>query len=232
MEQSAFGRLLSVLISPRRTFEALAAKPTWLPPLLLLLVLGGVVGVLVSQKMDMREVVRQQLEQRGAVDEEKLEQAVAVAEKFGSVFALGGVVFSAALYFGLGFIFWVAFRMMGSDIDYLRSLSTSLHGLIPNGIAALLAIPVILGRETIGAAEARQGNLLASSLAALATEDTGPALRAVMGSLDVFALWSLVLLGLGFQVVGRVSKGTAWAVVLVLWLFWVLAKVGLSVVFS
>lgn len=232
MEQSPFGRILAVLVSPRRTFEALAARPTWLPPLLLLLVLGGLAGVLVTQKMDMREVVRERLEQRGAVDEERLEQAVQVAEKFASVFALGGVALSGGLYFGVGLIFWVAFRMMGSDIDYLRSLAVSLHGLLPNGIAALLAIPVILGRETIGAAEARSGNLLASSLAVFAGEDTGQGLRALLGSLDVFALWSLVLLALGFQVVGRVSRTTSWAVVLTLWLLYVLGKIGLSVAFS
>jgi hypothetical protein len=232
MEQSAFGRVLSVLVSPRRTFEALAAKPTWLPPFLILLALGGTAGVLVSQKMDMREVIRSQMESRGAVDEQRFEQAVAMTEKFGTVFALGGVAFSAGLYFAVGLVFWVALRLMGSDIDYVRSLATSLHGLVPNAIAALLAIPVILGRETIGAAEARSGNLLASSLAAFAGEDTGPGLRALLGSLDVFAIWSLVLLALGFQVVGRVSKTTSWAVVLVLWLLYVLAKVGLSALLS
>jgi hypothetical protein len=232
MEQSAFGRVVSVLMAPRRTFEALAAKPTWLPPFLLLLVLGGAVGLLVTQKIDMRETIREQMGQRGAIDEQKFEEAVAMTEKFGSVFAIGGVAVSAGLYFALGLIFWVAFRMMGSDIDYIRSLATTLHAMVPNAIAALLAIPVILSRETIGAAEARSGNLLASSLAIVAGEDSGPALRAFLGSLDVFAIWSLVLLALGFQIVGRVSRATSWAVVVVLWLVYVLAKVGLSALFS
>jgi hypothetical protein len=232
MEQSAFGRVLSVLVSPRRTFEALAAKPTWLPPLLILLALGGVAGVLVSQRIDMREMIRAQMEQRGAVDEEKFEDAVAMTEKFGTVFASAGVVFSAGLYFAVGLVFWVALRMMGSDIDYMRSLATCLHAMVPNAIAALLAVPVILGRETIGAAEARSGNLLASSLAAFAGDDSGPGLQAFLGSLDAFAIWSLVLLALGFHIVARVSKNVSWAVVLVLWLLYVLAKVGLAALFS
>jgi hypothetical protein len=36
----------------------------------------------------------------------------------------------------------------------------------------------------------------------------------------------------GFHIVGRVSKNVSWAVVLVLWLLYVLAKVGLAALFS
>jgi hypothetical protein len=49
---------------------------------------------------------------------------------------------------------------------------------------------------------------------------------------DLFALWSVLLLTLGYAVVARVSKGVAAGVVVAAWLVWIGIKIGLAVLFT
>src|SRR5215510_1214607 len=75
-------------------------------------------------------------------------------------------------------LFWVGARLLGSEITYRTSWATTLHGLMPAAIAALLAVPVILGRASLTDEEAR-GGMLASNLAFLAPAGAGPGLRSL-----------------------------------------------------
>ena len=45
MKDSGWGRLLGVLVAPGETFRSIAERPTWLPPLLLLALLGAGAGL-------------------------------------------------------------------------------------------------------------------------------------------------------------------------------------------
>ena len=40
MEDSSFGRLIGVLVSPGKTFRSIAERPAWLVPFLVLMVLS------------------------------------------------------------------------------------------------------------------------------------------------------------------------------------------------
>jgi hypothetical protein len=71
-----------------------------------------------------------------------------------------------------------------------------------------------------------------SNLGAFLPADTAPALLAAASSLDVFALWSLVLLVIGFRRIPALSRGSATAIPIVLWGAWVAAKVGWRLVFG
>ena len=44
---------------------------------------------------------------------------------------------------------WVAFKLLGSEISYMPSLSVRLHAWMPRWSGALLSLPVILSRPTL-----------------------------------------------------------------------------------
>jgi len=111
------------------------------------------------------------------------------------------------------------------------SLAVTLHGLVPGAVAALLSIPVVLGSETLEYEAVKSGSLLASNAAVFAPEDAGPVLTSVLGSLDVFSLWTMALLVIGYRLAAKVTRGTAIGAVVGLWLVYVLGKaafVGLT----
>ena len=55
MEESAFGRVVSVLVSPTKTFESIRQRPTWLVALVVLIGISIVAGAMVSAKIDCGE---------------------------------------------------------------------------------------------------------------------------------------------------------------------------------
>jgi len=237
MENSSFGRLIGALFSPGKTFRSIAERPTWAVALIAMLAVGTVVGVLVNKRIDqdeLRQVVKERIEKsQGPATPEQLERGMEMAEKINAVSRWLIPVISAAFYLLLNLIFWMAFRFFAaSNLSFNSSFSVLLHGFMPQAVSALLAIPVVLSRESIGVQEAQSGGILASSLAAFAPEDAGKAVRALLSSLDFFSIWTLVLLIIGYHLAARVSKATAATVVLALWALYVAAKVGLSALFG
>lgn len=219
----SWGRPLGVLVSPRPTFESIARRPSWLAPLLILLALYLALQVLVTQRIDMEAVMRQAMEERNQpVDEEQIAAMSEMQSKVGLACQVvvfpAGMLLIAALFLGLT-------HLAGGEIGFKKSLAVTVHGLMPNALAWLLTVPVVLGRREIDVSEAQSG-LLASHLGVLAPEDAPAWLTALLGRIDLFSIWSLLLLGLGLHLVGGLSKRAAAAVVLVVWLLWVGLMVG------
>lgn len=228
MEDSGLGRMIGVLVSPEKTFRSIAERPTWVVALVVLVLLGAAAGYLVFQKLDMAEVISQSMAGRGQqVSDEELERATEMVERFGWLGALVGALIVAPLGFLVfALVFWVVFKLQGGEFDYQTSLSVTLHSLMPVAVSSLLSLPVIYSRETIGLEESQRG-VLVSNLAPLAPEEAGPALTALLASIDLFTIWSLVLFTIGYSIVGRVSKTSAGLTVVTMWIVYVLAKVGL-----
>ncbi|HEY0783979.1 MAG TPA: YIP1 family protein [Thermoanaerobaculia bacterium] len=232
LTDSSLGRLVGVLVSPVQTFRSIARRPTWIAPLLVLAILGCGLGVLVAQRIDYSESVRKRMEQQGVkASDEQVERSMQLIKKFAPYGAAGfALVVFPALYLLVAAVFWVAFKMVGGETSYKTSLSVLLHGSLPTGIAALAAIPIVWGRASLSPEEMqRTGGVLLSSAAAFAPEGAGPALLALLGSLDVFIFWCLVLWVIGYQEATGVSRKLSASVVVILWVLFVAGKVGFRV---
>lgn len=238
MENSEIGRLLGALVSPGKTFRSIAERPTWVAALLLLLVLTAAVSVLVQERIDpddMRKAFAERIEksQGGKASDADVDRAVGMARKVSSVTRWFVPVFAAVFYLIVAGLFLAAFRFFGgSELSFKTSFSTALHAFMPGAVAALLALPVILSRERISMQEAQGGSLLASNLGAFAPEDASPVVKALLGSVDFFSIWTVCLLILGYRLTAKVSTATAATVVLLLWAVAVAAKVGLAAAFG
>ncbi len=230
MEQSGFGRLVGVLTSPGKTFKAIAEQPTWAVALLVLIGLGLVVGIMMNGKMDWAEITRESMEARGQeVPEDQMEGIIDFQEKFGPMMMIGGSLLGTpAVYLLLALVFMVLFKMLGGELGFLPSFSVLLHGMMPRAVLALLSIPVVLSKDELGFEELKDSSVLVSNLAAFAPEDAGPGLIALLSSIDLFSIWTVVLLVIGYSSVARVSRGAAAAGVVGLWAVYVVGKVGLS----
>jgi hypothetical protein len=229
MKDSSFGRLLGVLVAPGETFKSIAERPTWLLPMIVLIALGGGMQWLLQSRADPEEMVREQTRAFGVeLTQEQMDKAVEQARDPGrrTVGLVVGLVIATAFNFVFAVLLWMGFRMFGSEIDYRTSLATTVYGLVPLGLAALLNIPLILARGTLGFQDVMAGGVLMSNLGFVAPADAGMATRGLLQSVDFFSLWAIVLLVIGFRATARVSRGTAIGVVLSIWLLGVAVKVG------
>ncbi len=234
MEDSSFGRLFGVLFSPGKTFRSIAERPTWLVPLLALMLVTGAVWYLAGSRIDFRETIPASMKQSGReVPPEQLEPQIEFMEKAGRYiygFSTPFVVALFILFFAL--IYWLVFKLLGAEFSYKSSFSVVLYASVPALVAALLSLPVILSKPSLGFDDIKTGTFLASNLAFLAPEDAPAWVAAALASVDFFSLWSLALTIIGFRAVSRLSTQAVAATAIVIWLIAVGIRVGWTALFS
>lgn len=236
LEDSSFGRLIGVLVSPGKTFRSIAEMPTWLVPFLVLMALSLMVGWFLFSRVDPEEMVRYQLgkfaDQMPAEDVDKMiHDAENMTTGKRLLQTAIGLPVAALSYAALAAVFLVAFKLLGSEMTFKQSLSTYLYGTTPLAVAALINLPLILIRDTISPEEMMGGGVLVASPSILASEETSAVIRSLLGSLNFFTLWTLALLILGYRTVARVSTAAASGAVITLWLLWVAGKAGFAALF-
>jgi hypothetical protein len=234
MENSSFGRLFGVLFSPGKTFRSIAERPTWAVALLALMIVSGGVWYMAGGRIDYRETIPASMQQSGReLPAEQLEPQIEFMEKFGHYvygFSVPFVMAFFCLFFAL--IYWLAFKLLGAEFGYKSSLSVVLYASVPVLVSALLSLPVILSRASLGFDDIKTGSFLASNLAFLAPEDAPAWVTAALASLDFFSLWGLALTIVGFRAVSRLSTQTVATTAIVIWLIGVGLRVGWAALFS
>jgi hypothetical protein len=230
-EGSSARNLIQALVAPRDAFGSLARRPTTALALVVLVLLGVVaIHVMMSRvpaesMLASIEASGQELPEKAKENPERLLK-IALWSQTVAAFLIG-----PALYLAMAGVFLVLFRMLGSDLTFRQSLATTLHGMLPFGVAAIVGVVVALGRTEISLEELQAGGVVASNLGFLADEETGKVARALLTSVDLFSAWCVTLLALGFRIVARVSAGAAWAVVLAVWTVGIVVKLGAAVAF-
>ena len=225
-----FGRIVGVFTSPKQTFGSIAERPSWLAPLLLCAVLATCVGAMLNTKMNWGEYIRHKAEDNprfAQLSEEQKDQALAGQIKFWSNFSYGvGVVAVpiSALIFAL--IYWGAFNVFrGAGLRFGQSFGIVTHAFLPTAISSILAL-IVLPLKSYGDVDPE--NVLATSLKAYLPETAPKTLLALGGSLELFWIWCLVLVAIGFAAANskKIKPGASFGIVFGLWAVWVLAKVA------
>jgi len=233
-------RIFGALFRPKATFESIAQRPTWLAPVLLSLAVSIAATLAVGQHVGWRNVVTKQIESnpRAQKQMEKLsadqrdqviDQQAKVAPIFGYVIAVVApflipVVIGAIC---LGVLNLVA----GANTNFKASLSIVAYGFLPWAIHGLLTILIIFLKDpsTIDVQ-----NAVASNAGAFLSDEAPKWLVSLLGSLDIFSFWTMALMAMGFSAINpkKISIGKGFGLVLAVWLFWVIVKVGLAAAFS
>jgi len=228
---SAVSRIGGVLFSPVKTFESLARRPTWLAPLLLWTVLSLALTAVMLPRMDFEGMMRARMEKSGqTVSDEQLEKTIAIQKRFAGLGYVWGGLVPTVLSLLLAGIFFLAFKAFGSDLSFRHSFGVTTHAFVPGVLASVLYIPLLLRQEKVD--PSNMGDLLRSNLGFLVEKESAPAVHALLQSLDLFTFWTLALLVIGYAASARVSRGKSAALILTLWLLYVLGKAGWAALFG
>jgi hypothetical protein len=229
-----FGRLIGVFVSPKQTLASIAERPSWLAPLVLLVVLGTSVGALLNTKMNWGEYIRHKAEENARfsqLSEEQKDQAVAGQIKFWSSFSYGAaIVFVplSTLFFAL--IYWGAFNLFsGAGLRFGAAFGITTHAFLSTAIANILAL-IILPLRSYGDVDPE--NIVATSLRAYLPDGASKPLVALGGSVELFWIWFLVLVAIGFAAANpkKIKPAASFGIVFGLWGVWVLGKVAWALI--
>ena len=229
LEDSSAGRLIGALVSPAKTFRSIAERPTWALALVVLLLAAGAVGFVSAKRTDYREMITRSLKESGReVPAEQLEKQIEITQKVAPYFAAGSGVFVLIIVLIVTLLYWIVFKLLGSDFTYLSGLAVTLHAAMPAVVSLLLSLPVILSHKTLGYDDLKTGTFLQSNLAFLAPAGARPWLIALYASVDFFSLWSLVLTIIGYRALSRLSTQAVAITVVLVTLLFIAVRVGLA----
>jgi hypothetical protein len=230
-----FQNLVDVFFSPREAFTRIVRKPSILLPLVgyVILVLGFT-GIWM-QKMDAREFMKTQIEESGRADKIPAEQREAIIEqqaKWMPVFAwvMGPVGIAVTLLVIAGALMFIFRFFYSSEVTFRQAFAIVTWIFFAVGLVSTPLILLVLqlkGDWNINPQEAIQANLgllLDKSTAA-------KPLWALLSSIDLFSLWMIFLLAVGFGVASRKETSSAIWGVAIPWIVIVLCKVGWAAMF-
>ena len=230
-EVSAVGRIPGAFFSPVRTFESIARRPTWVAPLLIWTILSVATTAVLLPKIDYEQLVREALQRRGqTIPEDRMASIVERQKKFGSIFGwVGGAATPAALSALVAVVIWGSFKVFGYDARFSQAFGATTHAYLPGVLKGAFLMFLVSRQETVN--PQNLGDLLSSNLGFLVPADSSKALHALLASFDVFALWVVVLLVIGFAAAAKTRRGAAAGIIGTLWVLTVALRVGWNVLF-
>jgi len=225
---SPFGRVIGVLFSPKPTFEDIARKPGWILPVILMTVLSIIAVVALNQRMNWREYISDKLEKdsrTAQMSAEQKERQVDISSKVTVyvVYAVG-VLAPIVMAVVLGAILMGAYNLLGgAGASFSQSIAIAAH----SSLVGLISTPIfllVLFLRPAGTIDPE--NPVVTNLAALLPEESAKWLFTLCKSLDIFTIWTLILIAIGFAAVNpRKLKGAkSFVIVFGIWGVYVLVR--------
>src|SRR6202047_2310199 len=233
---SPFGRIIGVFFSPTATFEDIVRKPSWVLPVILLTLFSIGVSFAINQRINWREFISQQMEkspQSANMSAEQKEQRIEGGAKFSPVFTyciglLGPII--GILVVAL--VMWGAYSLLGrANANFGTSFSITAHAFMTGLLSSILFI-LVLYLKPYGTVDLE--NPVATNLAAGLPDDSSKWLVALLKSIDVFTIWTLILLAIGFAAANskKLRGGKAFTIAFSVWAAYVVCRVGWTFIFS
>jgi Yip1 domain len=233
-------RLIGVLFNPKATFSDIAQRPGWIAPMVVLLLTSIGLSVTFGQRVDWVEVSKQQIAKSkwasSQIDQLKEDQKQSVYEQAAArtkiIRYVRGFIgwpllllISSAVYLG-------AFKLLGgARTNFAAAFSITTFANLPVGLRELIAIPVTLLKDS---AAIDPENFLVSNPAAILGNDLPTWQMVPLASLDIFGLWALLLVAVGFSASDpkKLPLGKSVGIIFSVWLAFTLFFTMLAWVFS
>ena len=218
---SGFQRVIGVLMTPNETFASIARQPDWLVPLVIILVVSLVAGIIFAQRVDFISPMREAMEQNKNMSPDQIDRAVRISSAVAKVFSYASPLLSVISLLIIAAVLLLVFRLFGGEGDFRQAFSVVAYSWMPGIIKSIVVIAIVAARSVSASDLA---TLLRSNLAFLVTMKDHPMLFVLLSSLDVFTIWLLALLIIGFAYVSRLSRSKSAAIVISLWVVVTLFK--------
>ena len=233
---SPVGRIIGVFFSPKATFEDIVRKPSWVLPVVLLTLFSLGVSFAINQRINWREFMSQQIEkspQAASMSAEQKEQRIEGGAKFSPPFTYAiGLLGPIIGMLVVALVMWGAYNLLGgANTDFGTSFAITAHAFMTGLLSSLLFI-VVLYLKPYGTVDLE--NPVATNLAAILQDDSSKVLVALLKSIDVFTIWTLILLAIGFAATNpkKLRGGKAFTIAFSVWAAYVVCRVGWAFIFS
>ena len=239
-------RLSGVLFSPGKTFEDINRKPTWLAPIIIATIISGafVVYHQFVVKADWIAIAGEEMKRAAALgaapNRPMRPQELARTAAFNRAVTTASYLIEPPITcLILAAVFALALMLMQAQATFRKILSVVAWSYCGVGLISTVVLAGSMwarGFEDVRALTVQKlANLSLSNPGVLLPSNASPSLRALLDSIDLFSVWLIVLLAMGFAATGgskRITTSGTGAVVAVLWALYVVGKIGWAALFG
>ena len=237
----SFGETLTgIFFEPTKTFESLRERPRFIVAMIISIVAIMTFTIMYTQKIGYDRIIREAIEnspRTAQLTPEQRQQQIEMQTKpifkvIGYVFP---VIFIAVFFLAIAGLYLLGTTLMGGRMRYKQALAVLNYSSLPPVLLTMLINIILLfikAEDSYDIVQAQRTGLVQANLSFLVDGKTSPALFTILGSFDVFQFYGMFLAALGLRIVGKISSGTAWAIVIALFLIGLVLKVGFSLMFG
>jgi len=223
-QMSEAATLGNIFFEPGNTFEDLRRKPRFILALLIMVILTSGYIIAFQHKMGeerYRQFIAEQTDknpQSQSLSAEQKKQQIEIGVTITKYIGYAIPVIIVVFTFIGALLYWLGIKAFGGAGTYLQSLSVYVYSSFAPALISTLANFVVLflkSPDDIDLATSSRGVIQASPAMFMNGREM-PVLTTLFGTFDLFLIWGLILAAIGLNKVGKISKGSAWAVVLFL----------------
>ena len=222
--------MLDIYLAPGRAFGRLKEKPTWLIPLIVVLLFNMLFVLVSSHYVDwdkQRQTAVERMRERN-MTEEQIDKATENMEKFYSSPAMkygiptvSAIIITIVAALFLAIVYNVSLPLFGGTGDFKRTWAIVCN-------ASLVAVPATIVRGLL--VLLKRSSEVTTSLLAAAPALKQPFLKGLLAQLDIFDFWKFMLIAIGLKVVFGVKSSKSYTLVFAVWLvvMLILAVLGMG----
>ena len=230
---NVLSRLAGVFFEPGKVFADIAERPgfAWVAPMVVATLLGLCFSYAVSTHVGWDQIVRKTIANNPRTADltpEQREQAIERGAKFAGGIAWVGAVVGPAFFTMIiaGILTGLFNALLGSELKFSTMFSITAYAFLIRGLYSILLILIMYLKPP----EEFDIQLSPFSIAGyLNRQETPKWLFSLAGSIDLFTLWTIVVLAIGFSVASKkLSFTKSLTGIAIPWLVWVVALMGLQ----
>jgi Yip1 domain len=231
-------RLVNTFLAPSKTFTDLRRNASWWAPFLIIAIVSTIFVYVVDQKVGFRKVVENQIQlqpkqadriERMPADQRQkiLQQQAAITR--GISYAVP--VIALLLYAVFAGVLFATLKFgAGAELKYKSLFALIVYTRLPMLLTTLLAMLSLVAGVSGDAFNIE--NPVATNAGYFIGPDGSPVLRALLSPFDVFTIWTLILTTIGITCIGKVKRGTAFAIVFGWFAVVVLGRIAIAMATS
>ncbi len=216
---SQVSRITNVFFSPTTTFNDIKRDPSWWVAWLLISVISLILVVAIQQKVGFAQAMQNEIASNPVAaermeklppDRRALQMDMIVASTKYVSYASPVMVLILNMVFA-GVLMGTFNFGLGTEIGFSTSMAVVMYAFIPSSLKSLLAaISLYAGADPEGF---NLRNPVATNLAFFLNRGDHPVLYSLASWVDVFGIWTVILLGIGYSCVSKAKRSTAISVV-------------------
>jgi hypothetical protein len=230
-------RLVDTFIAPSKTFTDLRRNASWWAPWLLISIFSLLFVFVMGRQIGFEQISKNSIAQSSRAEQfdklphEQQAKQLQLSTTITRYISYSLPVLNLIIFVVIASVLMATFNFAaGSKTPFKTSLAIVIYGSLPGIIVAVLGIVSMFAGVDPAGFNAQ--NPVATNPAYFMDPTGNKFLYGMASAFDVFILWNIVLMGIGFACNSKVKRSTAIAIVAGWYLLYKLLGAGLAAAFS